>query len=306
MPPAVITTPGAYPGIDGTDYHRVELCPSPSISATGMKTLLSRSPAHYWWNSPLNPNRPPEQDKPHFAIGKAAHDVLLLQERWPDAYFVLPKEFNARATKEQAGLHAEREAAREAGKVVLRAEEADMVLSMAEALRQNEGARVSLMNGDPEMTLAWQDKETGVWCRARPDFLPHKRFAIPDLKTAADGSPAAFERAIANFGYHIAAAHYLDGIEAVYGTRPKHFFFIVLEKEPPYVVSLYPLHADDIERGRRECRRALRIFADCLSADEWPGYCTEPREVGLPGWERNRIDNIETMPAASSDAREAA
>jgi hypothetical protein len=93
----LITTPGAYPGIDTLDYHRnPDLLPGPSISSSGLKTLLTRSPRHYWFDSPLNPERPAEQDKPHFNVGKAAHDMLLLSERWPECYFVLPEDFNAR------------------------------------------------------------------------------------------------------------------------------------------------------------------------------------------------------------------
>jgi hypothetical protein len=52
----------------------------------------------------------------------------------------------------------------------------------------------ALSNGESEVTLAWQDKETGVWLRARPDFLPQKRLIVPDLKTAADGAPKGFQR----------------------------------------------------------------------------------------------------------------
>lgn len=297
----IITSAGAYAGIDGDVYHREEICPAPSISSSGLKTLLYRSPAHYWWDSPMNPARPAEKEKPHFAVGKAAHDVLLLEDRWPDAYHVLPKDFNARATKEQAALHAERDAAREAGKTILRHDEAVMVTDMADSLRRNQAALASLTNGEPEMTLAWQDGETGVWLRARPDFLPHKRFAIPDLKTAADGSPAAFSRAIATFGYHLSAALYLDGIEAIYGERPAHFFFIVIEKEAPYVVSLYPLKAEDIQRGQGECRRAIRRFADCLHHDKWPGYSDEPFEIGLPAWARKTIDESEYLPPVNGE-----
>jgi hypothetical protein len=292
----LITEPGAYPGISNEDYHRnANLLPAPSISASGLKTLLGRSPRHYWFDSPLNPDRPAEKDRPHFNIGKAAHDVLLLSERWPECYHVLDPDFNGNATKAQADWHAEREAARDAGKVILKHDEAQTVMAMAASLRANEFAAAALLNGESEVTLAWQDPETGVWLRARPDFLPAKRRIIPDLKTAADGAPRAFARAIANFGYHQSAALYADGIKAVFGEPPSNWLHIVLEKEPPHVVSLYELPGEDIERGRWLNRKAIRVFADCLSQDRWPGYADEPAQIGLPGWERKSIDDDSTL-----------
>lgn len=293
---AQITAPGAYSDIPNEVYHRdPSLLPGPSISASGLKTLLGRSPRHYWYDSPLNPDRPPEKDKPHFNVGNAAHDMLLLSDRWPECYHVLPADFNANATKAQADWHAEREAAREAGKVILKADEAETVRAMAASLRANAFAAAALSNGESEVTLVWQDPETGVWLRARPDFLPHKRLIVPDLKTAADGSPRAFARQIANFGYAQSAALYSDGIKAIYGAHPSNWLHVVLEKEPPHVVSLYELPGEDIERGRWLNRKAIRVFADCLSRDRWPGYADEPVQIGLPGWERKTIDDDSTL-----------
>jgi hypothetical protein len=61
----MITIPGAYSGIENADYHRnADLLPGPSISSSGLKTLLGRSPRHYWWDSPLNPDRPAERTSP--------------------------------------------------------------------------------------------------------------------------------------------------------------------------------------------------------------------------------------------------
>lgn len=300
---AQITAPGAYPDISSEDYHRnADLLPGPSISSSGLKTLLGRSPRHYWHDSPLNPDRPAEASKPHFNVGKAAHDMLLLSERWPECYHVLDPDFNGNATKAQADWHAERAAAIDAGKVILKHDEAETVKAMAAALRANPFAAAALCNGQSEVTLAWQDPETGVWLRARPDFLPNKRLIIPDVKTAADGSPRAFSRAIANFGYHQSAALYLDGLGAVFGEKPANWLHVVLEKEAPHVVSLYELPGEDIERGRWLNRKAIRLFAKCLNEDRWPGYSDEPSMIGLPGWERKTVDEDASLTGIAWEA----
>lgn len=287
---SIITQPGCYDGISAEDYHGREICWQPSISSSGLKTILDRSPLHYWWNSPLNPNRPAESQKRHLGIGKAAHDILLLEDRWPERYLVLPAHFNARATKEQADLHAERDAAIEAGLTVLKHDDALMAETMAAAIRANPFALAALTNGQPEQTLVWQDKATGVVLRARPDFLPAKRLFIPDLKTAADASPDAFRRAMASFGYHQSAALYVDGIEAVFGQRPSAFFFIVVEKEAPHCVALYQIPEDDIHRGRMLNRKAIETFARCVETGKWPGYADDVMPLPLPAWEQRQID----------------
>lgn len=299
----LITAPGAYSGIDNEDYHRnPDLLPAPSISSSGLKTLLNRSPRHYWYDSPLNPERPPESEKAHFRVGKAAHDVLLLSDRWPECYHVLPEGFSYAKTKQFADAIAEAEAASQLGKCVLRYEEAATVMAMAESLRANQFAAAALSNGESEVTLVWQDPETGVWLRARPDFLPAKRLIIPDLKTAADGSPKAFARAIAQFGYHQSAALYADGIKTIFGALPTNWLHVVMEKEPPHVVSLYELPGEDIERGRWLNRKAIRRFAECLSADKWPGYADEPMQIGLPYWARKQVDDDTTLHDAAWSA----
>ena len=293
-----ITRPGCYPGIAAEDYHGREICDGPSISSTGLKTIVTRSPLHYWWDSPLNPARPVREEKAHFAVGKAAHDMILLRERWPDFYHILPEDYDGRATKRCAAMIAEKEAAEHAGRTVLKAEQAELVHGMADAIAANPFAKAALSYGLAEPTLAWRDAETGVWCRARPDFLPSARTHIPDLKTAIDGSPDGFARAIANYGYHQSAAHYLDGIEAVFGERPATFFFVVVEKEAPFAVSLYQLPEEDIERGRVLNRAALRRFAECLTSGQWPGYATDVRPVRLPAWASRIIDQFAMEQAA--------
>lgn len=303
---ALITQVGAYADIPAEDYHRnANLLPGPSLSSSGAKKLLAQSPLHYWHDSPLNPDRPAEEAKPHFAIGKAAHDMILLPERWPEFYHVTPEGFSRAKTKQFADAIAEADAATEAGLTILRAEDARTVEAVAEAIKRNPLAVATLTNGVTEETLVWQDAETGVWLRARPDFRPNSITEgravriVSDLKfiAATHASPDGFKRAIGNFGYHQSAAFYFDGIEAVFGVRPTHWLHVAVEKDAPHCVALYELPAEDIDRGRWLNRKAIRLFADCLASGKWPGYADEPLPVGLPGWLRHQIDNPPTEDA---------
>jgi hypothetical protein len=300
----IITQPGAYPDIDAEQYHRApNLLPGPSLSSSGAKVILKRSPLHFWHDSPMNPERPPEVEKTHFGIGKAAHDMLLLTDRWPDHYHVLPAGYRepSERTVNFTDDQLEAIAAREAGKTILRHADHQIVGQVAAAIRRNEVAQAALTSGIPEMTLAWQDPETEVWLRARPDFLPFsvhqdgRDMIVSDLKFVAptNATPKGFGKAVENFGYHQSAAFYADGIKAIYGRYPSHWLHIVVEKEAPWCVALYELPAEDIERGRWLNREAIHTFAYCLSTGKWPGYADEPTPVGLSSWARKQIDDTE-------------
>ncbi len=296
----IITQAGAYADIPMSDYHRnPNLLPGPSLSSSGAKKISSQSAFHYWYDSPLNPNRPEEDSAPHFNVGKAAHDMLLMGEDWRKNYFVTPEGFSLAAKNKFAEAIAEREAAIEAGIPVLRYQDAKVVEAVTEAIGANKDAINALSNGLPEMTLAWQDRETGVWLRARPDWLPNSIIngapvrVVTDLKFLAQTHcrPHGFSKALFDFGYHQSAAFYDDGIEAIYGQRATNWLFVAVEKDAPHSVSVYELPQTDVERGRFQNRQAIRTFADCLAADKWPSYTSEEIQmVGLPIWARRAID----------------
>lgn len=301
----ILTQPGAYPNVPAELYHRApNLLPEPSLSSSGAKKLLTTSPLHYWHDSPMNPDRPAEAEAPHFAIGKAAHDLVLLPDRFAEQYHVLPEGFSRAKTKAMADAIAEADAAQADGKTLLSASDLETVEQVAAAIRANPTAMAALTNGVAEETLVWRDPLTGCWLRARPDFRP-RSIEIPgsrvrvvaDLKFMAPTycSPAGFARAIENNGYHQSAAFYCDGLKAVFGQYPTHWLHIVVEKEAPYSVSLYELPGEDIERGRMLNRQAVEIFERCLkrgtTRECWPGYADTPAPVGLPVWARRRIDD---------------
>lgn len=307
MSEPLITKPGAYPDISASDYHRnADLLPGPSLSSSGAKKILNQSPYHFFWDSPLNLDRAPESDKPHFALGRAAHDMILLPETWSDHYHVTPEGFSRAKSKAMAEEIAVADYAIKKGKTVLSHEQYETVLAVAEALKRNDLAVATLTNGVTEETLVWRDEKTGVWLRARPDFRPHsilekrKVMVVPDLKLVAPthASPEGFGKAIYNFGYHQSAAWYIEGIKAIYETEPTHWVHIVVEKpeagvparHSPLSVSLYELPREDVLLGRQLNRRAINIFDHCLKEGKWPAYADEPIPVGMPDWARMQIE----------------
>jgi hypothetical protein len=300
MTTPLITAPGAYENVAADDYHgNINLLPEPSLSSSGAKKIIAQSPYHFWYDSPLNPDRPEQEDKPHFSLGRLAHDLVLTPEEVENGYHFLPEGFKSNATKQFAVEIELAEHARGQGRTIVRHQDAVKAQEIANAISRNSDALAALSLGVPELTIAYKDKETGVWLRVRPDWTPYSVIngadvmVVSDLKFMAQTHcrPHGFSKAIHDFGYHQSVAFYEDGIEAIYGRRPTNWLFIVVEKDAPYTVSVYELPREDIERGRFQNRIAINRFAECLQRGIWPDYTSEQIEqVGLPFWARKAID----------------
>lgn len=294
-----ITAPGIYDL--PIDVYHDEPCAWPSIGSGGLREILD-CPAKYWFGSPLNPKRQ-RPDKEPWSIGKAAHDFILEgDEVFRARNYVMP---------EDANLHREadrelRDEAVAAGLTVISHDQFQAIRAMRAALSAHEFAANAFKGGDIERSLVWQDEETGVWLRCRPDLLPTAMQFIPDYKTAASAKPADFMRQCWNLGYHQQAALYLDGIEAVTGHRPESFFFVVQEKAPPYVVTCVVLDDVAIGWGRIQNRKAIHTFADCLAADRWPGYETDVVEGSLPIFAERELERLHERGAFEPETKEQA
>lgn len=290
----LIAEPGAYPDIDGDLYHAVEICASPSISSTGLKTIENETPFHYWYQSPLNPDRPQREQKPHFNIGKGVHDLLLLQGLFPKNYFILPDGYDGCLKKWEMAKE-ERKEAEASGIPVLTFPQYRMVEAMAEQVEKNELAKALLISGTPEMTVIAKDPATGVFMRARPDVLPETMDILPDIKTTISAHPLAFEKQATNLGYFQSAAHYIDCVDLVFGepAKKRRFVLIAVEKDPPHLVQIYQLDDEAIQMGRMLNRRALNIFAECLKTGVWPAYSRPENPVlhlHMSRWKHGEIN----------------
>lgn len=262
--------------LSNEEYHS-----SVGISKSGLTEIL-RSPAHYW-EKYLNPDREPKGSTPAMFFGSAVHKMVLEPEEFLHEYTVIPSEIaslnkNTKKYKEFVAEIAER------GKLGLQPDDFGLICGIDSALKNHPYASGLLTGGLPEKSFFWTDKETGVLCKCRPDYWI-EGMCLPDLKTTADARPQEFTKSCANFGYYMQEAFYTDGVEAVTGERLP-MPFVAVEKEPPFSVGLYKLDEDDVAYGRRRYRKALRIYAECLERDKWPGLPEEIQTIFLPAWSK--------------------
>jgi hypothetical protein len=286
-----IEAPGIYTHIPLESYHGAEICPGFSLSGSGLKDFAA-CPLKWWWHSNLNPQRPAREATRALNFGAAIHDAIAVGPDWAKRYIVTPPEFSERHVNKFAEFLPGYREALAAGRIPLKQADFDKIEPMLEALKRHDLVRALYADGLVEATMAWKDAETGIWIRARPDFLPTRHSIIPDYKSAAEASPAFFQKSISNFRYHWSAALIEEGCRELYGERPDSFVFIVQEKEPPYVAQLVTLDPYALGWGKVQVRQQLRRLADLLAKDPktWPAYGNEIEVVGLPRWKIAQLE----------------
>lgn len=249
-------------------YHQHE-----AISNTGLGYIL-KSPAHYI----AYRNQPPEATTAQI-IGSATHAGILEPALFKERYASMPEGLDRR-TKIGKQTYEDLQAS---GKMILPHTAFQNIQRMIEEAYSHPTVSTYLKGGVTERSFFWKDKETGVSCKSRPDYL-RKDGIIVDLKTTDSASLVAFQKSVANYAYYRQAAFAMDGLKAVLGVDQVGFVLIAIEKEPPYAIAIFILDSDAIAAGRLEYQFALNTYANCLKTDRWPGYTVETQTLSLPGW----------------------
>jgi hypothetical protein len=281
-----------YPNVPAAEYHADTLKDVPTLSASIANLLLNRSPLHAWTAHPrLNPNWQRE-DEAKYDVGTVAHSMLLEGTASVDVCDY--PDWRTKDAKEA------RDTSRANGRTPLLAHQFEEVLAMcnavADQLKAFDADPVPLTAGKPEQTIVWQDTGTGVWCRARIDWLHNDLSAIDDLKTTTRSAhPEAFAKNLYSYGCDVQAAFYLRGLRTleianadVIRYEPPQWRWIAVETSPPYGLSVVEPGPAVLELADAKVDAALKLWAECLERDVWPGYPTKVATAELPAWEEAR------------------
>lgn len=279
---SVDVAPGMHADLDERTYHAL-----PGLSSTGVKRMLE-APALYRWYADH-----PQPPRSAFDVGHAVHarvlgvglDVAVIPDELLGAN-------GATSTKAARQFIAE---ARETGQVPLKSGEYAEVQAMAEAVLAHPDAGVLLAGAQPEVSLIWDDPYTGVRCRGRLDYWHERANLAVDLKTARSADPARFARHAVQYGYAEQGAHYQNGTvevtdHASTAAGVPRFLHVLVEKEPPYLVSVVELDHAFLTVGAERVRRAINLYAQCVATETWPGYPAGINRITAPGWYRADTD----------------
>lgn len=274
----------------------------------------------------------PKPDAAHFAIGNAAHWLILeggevflsrtiVHPKFYDAPESARKDapmikktwnWNANACTDWRDQDAR-------GKVVLSQEDFEEIVKLRDEVFANLTARALLTGGHAEVTFRRKFPLFGVQCRTDywhadgvtlPDVGRIAGPVVVDLKTC--DSIERFKRDFFDLRYHFRAEFYRlvicevlaeMGALPVDEITPPRFFFVVVEKSQPYRVEVFEPDAESLAIGKREVAAALMTLGKCYLRNEWPGSKPGVQTIGLKSWQVRASDEAT---GAVLNSREAA
>jgi hypothetical protein len=266
--------PQIIDSLPADEYHQ-----RPELSASGMKILATKTPAHFRWAMDH------EEHKDEFDFGTATHSLVLEEDTSGVEVLDFPDWRTKDAREARAAVYAD-------GRTPILAKDWAGIKAMRDSIAAHPLARLALSGGHAERTIIFEHG-TGVGVRARLDkHIPDSPIGpvIVDLKALVSADPREFGKAAANYGYHQQDANYRDAAKAATGDDHS-MLFVLVEKAPPYLVSVVELSPEFVGLGRRLNDKAARIFADCTAAGHWPGYpASDP--IDAPTWAQYAMEDL--------------
>ncbi len=280
-----ISTPGVYAGVPMDAYHCGRLCAGPSISSSGLRTIFDpkRGPMFYWMNSPLNPNRLEPEEKEAFTLGRAAHHLVLGEDRFNRYYVARPEKLNGTFwNSNRTDCKDWLQHCRDQGLTVLTPGQIDSIRGMAgllpwqkdfedSGLKNSAVVRAGALSGLVEHTIVGKDQETGVYLLSRPDAIPLHSTDFADFKTSAGVDYDSLRRTVDDYRYDLQAVLADICLQQAAGLKFTSFGFIFAMKKPPHAIEIVELKDVDLEEAVKDIRTAIRTFARCLESGRWPG-----------------------------------
>lgn len=294
----------------------------PAVSASKLWSLHCSTPAHF-----LEELRAPASSSSSKDLGSLLHTLVFEPREFESRYVVLGQceailksgERRGERCSSQGTIYRDgqsfcgtkghdpygKEIPTDASIVTTTAREKASAYEMKNALeRDRELHEILSAEGSREVIGVWQDQETGLWLRIRPDMLieepsgtPERwHWSVPNLKSTgkvARGEP--FRRDFENMGNHFKAAFYRMGIRELWPVEPQNFLYPTVETYPPYATILHRIHEDWLDATEAQVREALRLLADCLESDYWPAYARGVHDLNMSEWQQRQAASLQRI-----------
>lgn len=266
--------PKILKGITDEDYNQI-----PALRATVLKELI-KSPLHARYC--MDNQREPTEA---LIFGRLLHSFLLENQTFSKNHYFLDRKLDFRK-KEDKELKASLEAQYSN---IISLDVAEQLTDMRQAALKNPAVANALKSiSDVELSLIWQSDS--IACKARLDGYSKQLKAIIDIKTCQDASPRGFARSLFSYGYHIQAAHYLEGARAC-GLAAKNFIFIAIEKKEPFACAAYRLETSSLMTAQTLRCDLLEKYSRCEATNRWQGYSDRIEDIAIPEWASREVEN---------------
>jgi exodeoxyribonuclease VIII len=89
-----------------------------------------------------------------------------------------------------------------------------------------------------------------------------------------------FKKSIKTYSYDLQNVHY-DWLLKNAGKEVNKFYFLAVEKEPPFAVGVYFINDKSLIKACNSWDFAIKRFAVCQTSGVYPAYSDEPVELNL-------------------------
>ena len=183
------------------------------------------------------------------------------------------------------------------GKQIVKAKLVNEATWAKKQLMADEIIKAFIESSDKQVLVRaqWVDKATGITVplRCLIDIAPRldTEFAkcLGDLKSTRCAGTHAFQRQVFQMGYHVQAAFNTDMYVGATKEDRTTWCFIVQENFPPYQTGRRMLSESFVEIGRRQYRKALAAYCQCIARGVWPSYDDTPDAI--QGWSLTEPDS---------------
>lgn len=219
----------------------------------------------------------PETD--YFDLGKAAHAAVLEQNF--DSYVAGPEVAkNTKTWKEFQDANPD--------KICLKESQYAQVQGMYEAFYSHVLAPRITNKGMPEKSFFIDI--LGQEYKARPDYIvpeggerETQSYYLVDYKTISKLDYEQCQKQIANYGYDISAAHYIEVVSAATSAPITDYYWIFQEKEAPYELAIFRMDDECKDRARKVVKRLYEKIHTSNKSGLWPSrFASEVYDVDLP------------------------
>lgn len=170
---------------------------------------------------------------------------------------------------------------------ILTQDEWNRCQKVGESIKAHWAVKLIRRKGWSEVSLVWE--YAGLPMKGRLDrYADGARPVILDVKKCrvGYGTVERCQKAILDYQYHVQAAIYAKGVEALAGHKPE-FIWVFVEDGPPFDVQLIPAAPEDLQIGWHIASNAIRRYARSTSENDHSGYIQCEEQIhpgGLPPW----------------------
>ncbi len=266
----VITAPCAVADMPEKLYHADPW--APSLSSTMAKTLLREGGPALLRHEMTHG----ETHRAAYNIGHLAHELAL--GRGQGIEIVDAPDWRTKAARDA------RDAAYQEGLVPVLPDQYEAAKQASDRLLDNPAAArlLTAPTATPEISLFDVDPQTGARIRGRIDLLADDH-TIVDLKTSTvDIDLWSWADRVASLGYHVQAALYLrEAVHLGLCDPDTRFIHVVVSTEPPHLTAVYELPGDLLALGDIEVDRAIRLWHECTTTNQWPGLPDQIQQLPI-------------------------